>query len=63
MTVELRCLAKKHGELDDFNVLEVKCNSKFCGAEPGIIILHRFSTVTGKLLSTEKFKDPMTRSN
>jgi hypothetical protein len=55
--MELRCVAKKHGELED-GFLEVKCSSRFCGAAPGIVVLHRFDALTGKLLNTNRFRDP-----
>jgi hypothetical protein len=55
--MDLRCGAKKHGVLDD-DVIEVKCDSRFCGAGPGMIVLHRFSASTGELVETRQFKDP-----
>lgn len=55
--MELRCDSKKFGELtDDF--LEVKCPSKFCGAAPGVVVLHRFDPLTGELMNTRRFRDP-----
>jgi len=60
--VELRCDAKKHAELlkpsDDEGVIEVRCSSRWCGAGPGIIVLHQFSTRDGKLMQTQKFQQP-----
>lgn len=56
---ELRCGNKKFGELTDEGAIEVKCQSKFCGAAPGIIVLHRFSPMTGELLKTSRFRDPV----
>lgn len=55
--MDLRCEAKKHGELDD-GVIEVKCSSRFCGAGPGVVVIHRFDVSTGELVSTHRFKDP-----
>lgn len=55
--IELRCDAKKHGVLYD-HVVEVKCNSKFCGASSGIVVLHKFNTETGELIETNLYKDP-----
>lgn len=57
MTVDLRCPSKKHGSVVDKDVVEVKCNSRFCGAKRGIIVLHRFDTVTGNLLGTKRYKE------
>jgi hypothetical protein len=39
-------------------VIEMKCNSRLCGAYPGRVVLHRWSTETGKLLDTQRFKNP-----
>jgi len=55
--MELRCESKKHGELTD-GYVEFKCSSRFCGAAPGVVVLHRFSALTGKALGTTRFRDP-----
>lgn len=57
--MELRCDSKKFGELTEDGVLEVKCSSKFCGAAPAVVVLHRFDPLTGELLSTRRFRDPV----
>jgi hypothetical protein len=58
---ELRCDNRiLHGVLEN-RVLEVKCRSARCGARRGVVIIHRFSVVTGGLLETLQFKDPITR--
>lgn len=54
---ELRCKAKKHGEVIDDHTVEVKCDSRFCGAKPGTIILHKFDLKTGLLVETNQFKE------
>lgn len=54
---ELRCEGKLHGELHE-EWLEVKCNSRWCGARKGTVVIHRFDRDTGKLLETLKFRDP-----
>lgn len=54
--MELRCSSKKHAEIID-EVIEIKCNSKFCGAAPGVTILHRFN-LAGVLIETKKYRDP-----
>jgi hypothetical protein len=56
---ELRCEFKKFGELyPEDDILEIKCSSSFCGARPGVIVIHGFDIRTGKLVGTERFKDP-----
>lgn len=55
--MDLRCPAKKHGELNDA-VVEIKCSSRFCGAGPGVVVIHRFAVATGELVETHRFKDP-----
>lgn len=57
MTQEMRCENRLHGILKD-GILEIKCRSKFCGAEPGVAVLHRFDMESGALLDTKLFKDP-----
>jgi hypothetical protein len=54
---ELRCAAKLHGHLSA-NLVEIKCNSVFCGAQQGVVVLHQFSTVTGDLLATLVYRQP-----
>jgi hypothetical protein len=55
--MELRCGAKLHAILFE-EYLEVKCNSRRCGHEPGVVVLHRFSRTTGELIETKRFRDP-----
>jgi len=55
--MDLRCKAKKHAELDE-GYVEIKCSSRFCGAEPGVVVIHRFDATTGELQETLRFKDP-----
>lgn len=57
--MDLRCGSKKFGELTEDGILEVKCSSKFCGASPEVVVLHRFDPLTGDLLSTQRFRDPV----
>lgn len=60
--MELRCSSKKHGELlqpsGDEGVVEFRCSSRWCGGGSGVIVLHRFSTHTGELTQTNKYKQP-----
>lgn len=58
--MDLRCDSKKHGELDD-EYIEFKCSSRFCGAGPGIVVIHRFRKTTGSLETTLRFRDPNQR--
>lgn len=55
---DIRCNSKKHAELINPQIIEVKCNSRFCGAEPGIVVIHQFNTTTGALVSTNTYKNP-----
>lgn len=56
--MDLRCPAKKHGIVVREGVVEIKCDSRFCGAEQGVTVLHRFDVATGELVETVQFKDP-----
>jgi hypothetical protein len=58
---ELRCDSGiKFGELyAEDSVLEVKCRSKWCGAGPGVVVVHGFDIKTGKLVGTDLFRDPI----
>jgi hypothetical protein len=62
--MDLRCPAKKHAELltpsTDEGVIEVKCRSRWCGAESGVVVTHQFNTSTGELMGTKKFRQPIT---
>lgn len=57
--IDLRCESKKHGVLISNDIVEIKCDSRFCGARTGVIVLHRFSSTTGELLETYRYNDPM----
>lgn len=61
MTHDLRCGSKKHAVLVPGEYLEVKCDSRFCGARRGAIILHRFDLQTGEMIATIEFKNPVER--
>lgn len=58
---ELRCDSKLHAILDE-EFVEIKCGSRFCGAQPGVVILHRFDLRTGDLIKTLKFREPVRRN-
>lgn len=54
----MRCSHKLHGLITETGLVEVSCNSRWCGKEPGTIVLHRFNAETGELVETLKFKAP-----
>ena len=59
--MDLRCEHKLHGRIIDpgaDGVVEIKCNSRFCGSVAGTVVLHRFSTADGSLLETKRYRDP-----
>lgn len=55
--VDLRCASRLHGVLVRQGVLEVRCQSRFCGKRKGVVILHQFELDTGKLIDTKEYKD------
>lgn len=57
--MEMRCDSKLHGVLEDGRI-EVKCSSRFCGADRHTVVLHYFAASTGKLLTTKKLREPKT---
>lgn len=57
---DLRCPSRLHGKAVDELTLEVKCDSRRCGAGQGAVVLHYFSLTTGELLDTKKYTDPQT---
>ena len=59
MAQDLRCESKKHGVLIDSNTLEIKCDSRFCGAKRGVVVLHWFDVQTGAMIKTMQYKNPI----
>lgn len=55
--LELRCDHKLHGLVLDDGRIEVKCNSSFCGASPGVVVLHKIDLRTGDV-ETTRYKEP-----
>lgn len=55
---DLRCDSKKHAVLVPGEYLEVKCDSRFCGAQRGTVVLHRFDLQTGDMIKTIQYKNP-----
>lgn len=58
-TGELRCRQRKLFGIVDAGVLEVRCQSKFCG-QPGVVVIHRFDLLTGEMLDDKLYRDPAT---
>lgn len=58
MSNDLRCTSKKHAILVPGEYLEVKCDSRFCGAKRGTVVLHRFDLQTGQMIKTIQYKNP-----
>lgn len=56
--MDLRCDYKLHGIVIRPGVAEVKCDSRLCGAQQGVVVLHHFDLETGDLIETVRFKDP-----
>lgn len=55
--MDLRCDSRiLHGILDD-DCIEVKCRSKRCGHETGVVVIHRFNVNTGELELTRRFRE------
>lgn len=54
---EIRCPSRLHGRIVN-GQLEVKCASKKCGAQSGVVVLHYFNLLTGELTETKKYSDP-----
>jgi len=64
--MDLRCPHRKFGVLlapsSDPGLVEVACPSRWCGRREGVVVLHVFSTRTGQLVRTRKFRNPEERS-
>lgn len=62
--MELRCEGNKlHGlvvqedEVKPQGTVEFRCDSRWCGASSGTVVLHRFDLDTGEC-HTRKYKEP-----
>lgn len=60
MSVELRCDKRLHGVLTDSGEVEVSCRSALCGHVDGVVVIHKFDSVTGELIGTRRYKDAPT---
>lgn len=57
--LELRCEGTMHARLDlDRGTIEVKCGRRRCGASKEVVVLHTFSTLTGAMIDTRRFRNP-----
>lgn len=57
--MELRCGAKLHGTVEGGQgVLEVRCDSRWCGYQPGVVVMHKFDLSSGELTETTLYKAP-----
>lgn len=63
---ELRCKGNKlHGLVVDEDgpvtgMVEFRCDSKFCGKAPGVVVLHRFNLGSGEY-NTRQYREPHKR--
>ena len=57
---DLRCHGPRlHGVVDPVNMtIEVKCDRRKCGHEPGVVVLHTFDLLNGFLINTTSYNDP-----
>ena len=58
--VELRCPGPSlHGIVNaELGTIELKCKRRRCGVRPGVVVLHTFELESGRLLRTQRFRDP-----
>ena len=64
---ELKCEGNKlhglvvdEGEVKPQGVIEFRCDSRFCGKRPGVVVLHRFDLSTGDY-ETRRYSEPTTQ--
>lgn len=61
--MDLHCGKKLHGRILDNGLIEVDCDSRWCGKLPGVVVLHRFDPFTGELTETLRFKSTPKQTN
>lgn len=54
---DLRCPGKRQAVAVDDDTIEIKCDSRVCGAVRGVVVLHRFNVKTGALVETKRFQE------
>lgn len=59
--MDVRCRHKKHGEIHEGTILEIRCQSRFCGAGNGVVVIHRWSLPSGERLNDKQFRDPVSQ--
>lgn len=61
--MDLRCPHKKHGVVlvPSTGVVEIQCRSRWCGAGPGVVVLHQWNLATGDLVSTKQYRSASRR--
>lgn len=63
--IDLRCPHRKFGVIvipsDNDGRVEIMCPSRWCGRSEGTAVLHTFSTRTGELVNTRRFRQPNRR--
>lgn len=61
---DIRCDKKLHAVFnEDESWIELRCRSRWCGYYPGVVVIHRFSTLNWELVDTRVFRDPNTKGN
>lgn len=64
--IDLRCPHRKFGEVivpaDNDGMVEIMCPSRWCGRSEVTAVIHRFSTRTGELVDTRRFRQPNRRA-
>jgi hypothetical protein len=61
--LDLRCPNVLQAIVLDDAILEIKCRNRRCGARAGVVILHRFSLITGEMIETKAYRDPRREVN
>ena len=59
---EIRCENTMHGVIYfDDSTIEIKCRNSRCGAKSGVVVIHIFDQLTGEMLATDRYQDPIGR--
>lgn len=62
--MKLRCKGRIHGELTEYDLIEVRCTHLACTRAKGAIVNHYFDPFTGELkYSSKPFRNPMKGTN
>lgn len=61
---DIRCDKKLHAVFNEEELwIEIRCHSRFCGYRAGVVVVHRFSTLSWELIDTRVFRDPDMKGN